>query len=207
MASEGDEIKKSEEQEGLGAVVDRVIIFNVGMGKFDLFPVAGYPGGDSLATSTGMDMEIPLSYNDRNRDVSLNYSATTTVKARIFLRFERGKLTTTFATKNVYSCLIFLKHSYLLFVENNVKFSFSGNEMTMVMGAVTALNDEIGSVADDMVFDHYLEMLDCYKEFVARGKKIRHRNSRDEPFPEAERIVYGKNIDHASVSIDVSDLK
>ena len=98
MAEKPDDVRKSEEHEGIGATVDRVIIFNVGMSKFDLFPVAGYPGGDSLISSTGINPEMPLSYNDRLRDVDLNYSAATTVKARIFMRFERGKQTSKLAT-------------------------------------------------------------------------------------------------------------
>ena len=78
--------------------------------------------------------------------------------------------------------------------------------MTMVMAAVTAMNDEIGNVGDDMIFDHYLEMLDNYKEFVKRGFKIRHRTDREQPFPEEERIAYGKNITNAEVSNVVSDI-
>ena len=91
MAEKPDNVKKSEEHEGIGATVDRVVIFNVGMSKFDLFPVAGYPGGETLTATTGLNTEMPLSYNDRLRDVNLSYSAATNVKARIFLRFERGK--------------------------------------------------------------------------------------------------------------------
>ncbi len=88
-----DPVKESEEMEGIGATVDRVIIFNIAMGKFDMFPVAGYPGGESLAATTGLNTEIPLTYNERLKDRTLNYSASTKVKARIFQRFERGKQT------------------------------------------------------------------------------------------------------------------
>ncbi len=79
--------------------------------------------------------------------------------------------------------------------------------MTMVMAGVTALNKDIGTVTDDMTFDQYLEMIDTYKEFVKRGHKIRHRSNREQPYPDEERVVFGKNIKNAVVSIGVSDFK
>ncbi len=91
MASAADPVKTSEEPEGIGANVDKVIFLNTNVGQFDMFPVAGYPGSTSLAACTGINSEHPLTYTDRMKDHILAYSPEVKVNARIFQRIERGK--------------------------------------------------------------------------------------------------------------------